>query len=306
MTQRANKIKVSIVLPTYNEAAALPSVLNDLQKVMDSSSYDYEIIVVDDGSTDNSAQIAKDLCVRVIRHARNRGTGRSRKTGIRYAKGDIVVMTDADGTYPVDRIPDMLAYFPSYDMVIGARDKEAGTVKALRRLVKALILTLANFITGEKIPDLNSGLRAFKKDVALKFFNILPDTHSWVSTITIAFLANEYRVKFVPIDYFPRIGRSTFHPFVDSWNYLSLVIRTIMYFNPLKIFLPTSLFIFLFGIIKLIYDWRVVSDIKESDIMIVIIGVLVGMMGFLGDLIVKEHKSRYINTSSSEDYGEEI
>jgi glycosyltransferase involved in cell wall biosynthesis len=285
--------QVSIVIPAYNEEAAIGLDIDDIKETMNKTDYEYEIIVVDDGSTDNTFNIAKEKGVRVFQHKKNKGGGIARETGIKHAKYDIIVITDADRTYPVKDIPRLLEHIPEYDMVVGARTKEAGTLPLLRRPAKWFIRKLACFITGEKIPDLNSGFRAFKKKIALKFFNLLPTGHSWVSTITLAFLSNDYEVKYIPIDYYKRKGKSSFHPLRDTWAYMTLVVRTIMFFNPIKFFFPVTIIILAFGFIKFIYDWRILKDVKESDIMIITVGFVVGAIGVLADLIVKEHKHQY-------------
>lgn len=292
---------VSIVIPAYNEEAAIGRDLDTILQAMEASAYEYEVLVVDDGSTDRTAEIVREReGVRLIQHPRNKGTGAARKTGVLEAKGDLVVMTDGDGSYPNQDIPRLLKLFPEYDMVIGTRMVERGRMHLFRLPAKWLIRQLASFITATKIPDLNSGFRAFKKDIALKFFNILPNSHSWVATITIAFLSNDYEVAFIPIDYYERKGKSTFHPLKDTYNYISLVILTIMQFNPLKVFLPLATCIFLLGCVKLLYDLIFLSDIRESDIMLVLTGVIVSVVGLLADLIVKEHRYRYLGLEERE------
>lgn len=287
---------VSIVIPVHNEEEAIGDDLDVIRDTMKHSAYDYEIIVVDDGSTDKSAEIVRSKSdVALIQHSYNKGVGAARKTGLLHARGHIVVMTDGDGTYPNQDIPALLGFFQTYDMVVGARVVESGTWRSLRAPAKWAIRQLACFITGAAIPDLNSGFRAFRRDIALKFFNILPDTHSWVSTLTIAFLANGYDVKYIPIAYHKRKGKSTFHPLKDTLNYVTLVVRTIMYFDPLRFFLPLAILIFTLGSIRLIYDAIYLSDVKESDIMLVLTGIMIGVMGLLADLIVKQHKGQYLD-----------
>ena len=284
---KITEMKVSIVIPAYNEEQAIGEVIDGIRYAMDNTEYDYEIIVVDDCSSDSTSKIAKDKGVKVIRHLENKGVGKARKTGIQHAEGDIIVMTDADGTYPVKDIPKLLEYFPEYDMVIGARKVEAGTVPWLRRPVKFILRKLAEYVTRKRMPDLNSGLRAFKKDIAMKFLNLLPNGHSWVSTITIAFLSNGYDVKYVPIDYYKRKGKSTIHPIRDTSAFFLLIFRTIMYFKPLRVFLPLAAIILIGGIIRTIYDARILHHVKESDVMIILTGVLTLILGLLADLIVK-------------------
>src|SRR5258706_441233 len=151
--------------------------------------------------------------------------------------------------------PDLVSVIlPAYNEEESVAEK--GTMFILRRPVKFLIRRLASYMAGYPIPDLNSGLRIIRKSVALKYFYLLPNTHSWESTITLAFLCNHQKVKYIPIDYFKRSGgTSSFHPVKDTYNYISLIIRTIMYFNPLRIFLPLFLFILLPGLIKSIIDF---------------------------------------------------
>jgi glycosyltransferase involved in cell wall biosynthesis len=281
---------VSIVIPVYNEEQAIGDDLDLIIKTMEASDYDYEIIVVDDGSTDSSADIVRQRSqVRLIRHPYNRGTGAARTTGIKQAEGDVIVMTDGDGTYPNQDIPRLLGYMDEYDMVVGARKRESGTLRWLRSPVKHLIRLLASYLVGMTIPDLNSGFRVFKKDLARKYLNILPRTHSWVSTMTIAFLSDGHTVKHVPIDYYPRKGRSTFRPLADTYNYLSLVARAIMYFEPLKVFLPVAVVLGVIAIGKLVRDLLTYHAfyIPGDTLLIVFVAAQVFVIGLLADLIVR-------------------
>jgi glycosyltransferase involved in cell wall biosynthesis len=280
---------VSIVIPMYNEREAIGAELERITSTMEACAYTYEIIVVDDGSADDGAEIVAQWDgVQLIQHPSNRGVGAARTTGLKAARGELVAMTDADGTYPGEDIPRMVAELQekNCDMVIGARTREAGTVRVLRSSAKSFIRLLAQYMTGQPIPDLNSGLRVMRRDVALKYLRYLPTTHSWVSTITLAMMNNGRQVTWVDIDYFPRVGKSTFHPITDTYNYLTLVVRTVMYFNPLRIFLPASLVLFLLGLAKTLYDNFFLQNIRESDVVILLSAVLVGMMGLLADLIV--------------------
>ncbi|MSP14506.1 MAG: glycosyltransferase family 2 protein [Chloroflexi bacterium] len=289
---------ISIVIPAYNESEALGPDLERIIQTMDDSRYTYEIIVVDDGSSDDTANIARRYGgVQVIRHPYNRGTGAARTTGLRHARGDIIVMTDADGTYPNQDIPRMLEMMDGtngmpHDMVIGARRQEKGTVAWLRAPTKWFIRNLAQYLSGTRIPDLNSGFRAFRKGVAERFIGILPPSHSWVSTITLAFLSEGYFVGYLPIDYYKRVGRSTFHPYRDTYNYLTLVVRTIMYFNPLKVFLPLAFFLVAVAIIKAVRDVIYYHGfyIPSNTVIIGLSGLQIGALGLLADLIVKRSK----------------
>lgn len=290
-------LDLTIIFPAYNEEAALGDDLDDTQRAMASTSYAYEIFVVDDGSRDRTAEIARARpWVTLIQHPFNRGNGAARTTGVRQARGRIVAFSDADRTYPVDQIPAMMAMVDAgADMVIGARRVEAGTMKLLRTPAKWFIRKLAEFMTGTRIPDLNSGLRLQRRDLTMRYLPILPTTHSWVSTITIAFLSASYTVQWHPIDYFPRVGRSTFHPLRDTYNYLMLCVRTVMYFNPLKIFLPLGLALLLGGTGKYVfYDiiWRFNPDwglppMPGTTLALIVTGLQVMVIGLLADLIVR-------------------
>jgi len=282
---------ISIIIPVYNEEEAIGDDLDTIIKTMSGSDIPWEIIVVDDGSTDTSAEIVRQReGVRLIQHPYNRGTGAARTTGLRHANGDVIVMTDGDGTYPNQDIPRLLAHMDECDMVIGARRMEAGSLRWLRSPTKLFIRLLASYLTGVRIPDLNSGLRVFKKSVTERFLDILPTTHSWVGTQTIAFLSEGYAVKFIPIDYYKRKGRrSSFHPIADTYNYISLVVRTIMYFNPLKVFLPVALALIVVGAVKLIRDiiYYRGTYIPGVTLMLILTAIQVGAIGLLADLIVK-------------------
>lgn len=284
---------ISFVLPAYNEEDSLAEEIDKISKALKEGNIPYEFIVVDDGSKDKTFQIAQSKGVKVIRHAKNRGVGAGRKTGILAAKNELIITSDADGTYPAEPIPAMIDLMQkeNYDMVIGARRGEKGTAYWLRLPAKFFIRKLASYLCRERIPDLNSGLRVFKKSVTLKYFYLLPDSHSWESTITIAFLCNHQSVHFHPIDYFKRSGgKSSFHPIKDTYNYLSLVIRTVMYFNPLRVFLPLSAAVLLGGCVKTIYDWVVYQNIGGFDVMLILSSLLIFMAGLLADLMVVLHR----------------
>jgi len=292
VAQEPEKVEVSIIVPCYNEQAAIGDYLGEIVRMMDSTAMSSEIIVVDDGSTDNTAGVVEAVDgVRLVRHIRNKGVGAARKTGIRRATGDIIVMTDGDGTYPVEPLPEMIERLKEYDMVVGARRVERGTWAPLRRAAKFIIRKLAEYITGQKIPDLNSGLRAFKRDKAIEFFNVLPDGHSWVSTITLCFMNANYDVLYVPIDYYERKGKSTFHPVHDTAGYLMTVFTTVMYFKPGKILAPIAVVLLAWGAgYSLWTKFIIPARIKESTVMIFLAGVIVAVLALMADMMVKLHR----------------
>jgi len=279
---------ISVIIPAHNEVKAIGSVIKEVRQVLRSTSYSFEIIVVDDGSTDNTFAITKTAKVKVIKHLFQRGAGAARKTGLLQAKGEIVVMLDGDGSYDPTSIPKMLKFFPIYDQVNGARSKETGRYPLLRQPAKWFIRTLASYLTGVKIPDLNTGLKAFKKAPMLKFLWAIPNGFSCVSTMTLTFLVNGYNVTWIPTVYRSRIGQSKFRPLQDTFSYLATVIRIIMYFNPLKIFAPLATIIFLFGLTTTIYHLTVRHLVKESDVIILMTALFILNLGLLADLIVAQ------------------
>ncbi len=244
---------VSVIIPAFNEELGIAAVLERVLSVFDSVECDYELIVVDDGSSDNTCKIAQEYPVHVLQHYKNRGYGAALKTGIRAAKYEYIIINDADGTYPVDRIPDMLKGMEKADMVVGARLGKKVSIPLVRRPAKWFLRKLAEYITGEKIPDLNSGLRIFRKSIALEYLSILSDKFSFTTTITVAMLSDNYRVIYLPIDYHQREGKSKITPW-NFFDFINLILRLSMLFNPLKVFVPISLTILLFALIKIVFD----------------------------------------------------
>lgn len=283
---------VSIIIPAYNEEAALAQDVEDLMEAMGETDREWEIIIVDDGSTDGTATVGhsyeeKYENVRFLSHPYNMGGGASRNTGIKASQYDLVAVVDGDGTYPVKDMPRLVDAMEGYDMVVGARNKEAGTLKFLRVPAKFFIRKLAGFMSGRKIPDLNSGMRVMRKDVFYRYMSILPQGHSWVSTITLSMLSNGNPVKYMEIDYFPRKGKSSFHPLKDTASYLSLVFRTITWFNPLRIFMPLAFLIFAIALGKLIYDIFWLVHVTSTSVLLMLGTLQIFVLGLLADLIAK-------------------
>ncbi len=290
MGESQEGIQVSVVIPAFNEREAIVGVIREVREAMEGTPYSYEILVVDDGSHDGTAERAQEEGVRVIQHPQNRGSGASRKTGIRAARGEWIVMIDADGTYPADAIPEIVNPLKEFAQAIGARSVEKGTHRFLRSLAKETIRRLASFLVGTPIPDLNSGLRAFRKSEMTPYLYLIPNGFSCVSSMTLAFLTNELPVKFVPISYYQRIGHSKFHPVRDTYRYLLTVIRIVTYFAPLNVFMPLCFFLLGLGVLKGFMDILWTRTLQESDIILMLSGVIVGAIGILADLIVVQGK----------------
>lgn len=283
-------MQASIVIPTYNEEQSIGEVLESTIQAMGQSDVTHEIIVVDDGSEDGTAETARRKGVKLIQHPLNKGYGAALKTGIRHASYNIIVTIDADGTYCSQDIPRLLTEMTRSDMVVGARVGKEVKVPALRRPAKWLLTQLANYLTGARIPDLNSGLRAFRKEVAMEFFRILPSGFSFTATITLTMLSNDYIVTYIPISYHERVGQSKIKPFHDTANFLQLIVRTAMYFAPLKVFLPISLALFVISIIVAIYSVLVLRKIMDVTVVVTMLAALqIAITGLLADLIDKRN-----------------
>jgi len=296
-TDPATHYRFSVVLPAYNEAQAITEVLDEVVESLAAEPGDWEIIVVDDASDDDTPLLAEQFArdcwrcpVRVIRRRMRAGAGAARKDGIRAARGEVIVMLDADGSYPAEAIPTMLAHFPAYDQVNGARTSEQGTMPWLRRPAKWLIRKLACYLTGHKIPDLNTGLKAFKREEMLRWLWVVPDGFSCVTTMTLAFLTNGYAVKYLPTAYRPRIGRSKFHPVKDTLSYLATVLRMVLYFRPLKVFMPLAGLVIGLGVLKSVASFALTGSMQESDVVLLTAGFITCMLGLTAEVTVAHHR----------------
>ncbi|MCX6021412.1 MAG: glycosyltransferase family 2 protein [Chloroflexi bacterium] len=280
---------ITVVIPAFNEEAALGGDLDAIASAMDAAGACYEIVVVDDGSTDRTADIVRARPrVRLVRHPVNRGVGAARTTGMRSARGDVIITTDGDGTYPNHEMPRLLAALSDHDMVIGARVREAGTLPWLRIPAKWIIRRLASYLTGAAIPDLNSGLRCYRRSVAEQFTPLLPNGHSWESTITIAYLSSGYRVRWLPVEYYARRGgRSSFHPVGDTASYLRLVGRTVFLFHPQRMLTPPALALTALGGLAAIRERRTDGNLARG---LAICGAVLGIAGVIAEMAVRRKK----------------
>jgi len=281
---------VSVVLPCFNERDHVVLEVKRIRAALEAAGMSYELICVDDGSTDGTRAVLEGLeGIRTILLPRNQGSGTARRIGTQAASGRVVVWTDADMTYPNERIPELVAELDdTYDQVVGARRTEAGTYRLFRVPAKWAIRKLAAYLTNTEIPDLNSGLRAFKRSVAEPYLRLLPSGFSCVTTITLAFLSNGHQVKYVPIDYFRRAGRSKFHPFTDAYNYIIQVLRMVMYFNPLRVLMPVALTLLAATFVKAGVD-LVVHDLRvtASTVLVGLAAFNIMAIALLADLVVR-------------------
>jgi polyisoprenyl-phosphate glycosyltransferase len=282
--------EVSVVLPCYNERNHVEQEIKRIRAALEAAGMSYELICVDDGSTDGTREVLASIpAIRTILFPRNQGSGTARRIGTQEARGRVVVWTDADMTYPNELIPDLVRELDEgYDQVVGARKTEAGTYKFFRVPAKWAIRRLAAYLTNTPIPDLNSGLRAFKRDVAKPYLRLLPPGFSCVTTITLAFLSNGHQIKYVPIDYFKRAGRSKFHPFKDAYNYIIQVLRMVMYFNPLRVLMPVALTLLGGTFVKLVWDLVVHPfRVATNTVLRGVTGLVIACLALLADLVVR-------------------
>ena len=280
--------KISIIIPVYNEEIAVFPTLEELHNIFKDTAINYEILVVNDGSNDNTNLILKSASAKytftLIEHQVNRGYGAAIKTGIKNSNSDYIAITDADGTYPNKELPRMLELMDGNDMVVGARPFK--NLPSKTKPAKWIINKLANYVTNCQIPDINSGLRIFKREVFLSFLGIIPNGFSLTTTITLGMLSGGYNVKFVPIDYFKREGQSKIKPIQDTLRFITLIIKLSLYFAPLKIFLPISGFLLLTAIIWAPISWFFFGKIADmSTLLLILFSIQIAVISLIAELI---------------------
>jgi glycosyltransferase involved in cell wall biosynthesis len=291
---RPDTLDVTVVLPAYNEAGHVVAEVERISAALKATDYSFEILVVDDGSTDGTGDKVEGLpFVRLLRFPTNRGSGTARRIGSAEAYGRYVVWTDADMTYPNERIPELIDHLVAgrAHQVVGARTSEEGTYKALRVPAKWAIRRLAEYLSNSRIPDLNSGLRAFSKEHAQPYLGLLPAGFSCVTTITLAFLANGLLVDYIPITYAERQGRSHFHPIKDAYRYILQVVRMSTFFEPLRVFAPIALTLITIGSGKIVFDiFTKDLRITTNAVLALLSGLILFSLGLLADLIVRVNR----------------
>lgn len=285
----ARQTSVSVLIPACNEEGALADTIAAIEKhraLFD----EMEIIVINDGSDDRTGEVARALSVTLIEHETTRGYGASLKEGLQRAKGEFILIADADGTYPLEEIPRLAADMTTFDMVIGARTGDVVKIPLLRQVGKWIITQLAEYLSRQKIPDLNSGFRIFRKDVAMRFLAMYPDGFSFTTTITLAMLTNHYRVNFLPINYHRRVGKSSIHPVRDFINFTILIIRICACFKPLSVFVPPALLLIALGVLKGAIDYGQQHHLGGLAITMTLTGIQTLFIGLLADLIDQRMK----------------
>ena len=281
------KKELTIVVPAFNESRAIGQTMIGLRAMLDKAGIDGEILVVDDGSSDGTGDEAEAAGARVIRLDENSGYGFALKTGIANSDSKFVAIIDADGTYPAEKIPEMLDLCRNADMVVGDRGAAMKNVQWIRRPPKWVLNTLANLLARRKIPDLNSGLRVFKRASLERFVPLLPDGFSFTTTITLSMICSKLRVIYTPITYSKRVGQSSMKP-TAFFTFILLVLRIIVFFQPLRVFMPLGGVLFALGMAKAIYDVTKMN-LSESAIFGILAALVVWSLGLVADMISRLH-----------------
>ena len=293
-------VKTSIIIPCYNEKNAICGTIESIQDViLQSGMKSTEIIAVNDGSTDGSEHILNSLaseqqggCLLVVHHKRNQGYGAALKTGIRRSQSDYICITDADGTYPNDRIPELILQISSkdLDMVVGARVGANVDYSTIRSIPKMVLVPWVSYLCGTDVPDMNSGLRVFRRDRSLDFLKLLPDGFSFTTTITICLLRNRYAVEFTPISYAKRIGKSHFKPIRDTLRFIQLILRTGMYFAPMRLLSPLIVALTALFTVSCVYDLTALNNLTDKTVLLGFSSLNVFLFALLADMIDKRSR----------------
>ena len=272
---------VTVVIPAYNEGDHVAAQVRAVQETMAKTDWPFEIIVVDDGSHDRTAVEAEATGARVLRRVKNRGYGAALKLGVQRAKYGWILITDADGTYPVESIPALLALAEHNEMVVGARIGTSVHIPLVRRPAKWFLTHLASYLAGQRLPDINSGLRLMRRSLVERYEGLLPDGFSFTTTITLSAACNGHAVEYVPIDYHARLGQSKIRP-RHAYDFALLILRTIVFFNPLKVFLPVGALLLVAALAKFAYDVTV-RGLTESLLLTLIGPLIIWAVGLLAD-----------------------
>ena len=276
----ATPASVSVIIPAFNEAAVIGQVIGALR----SAATWHEIIVVDDGSTDGTSEVARAAGALVATHPYNKGNGASVKTGLRRATGEFILIIDADGQHrPADALR-LVGRLGEYDLVVGARSSDTQATRA-RRLGNAALNWLAGYLSGRPIPDLTSGFRAARLGFVREFIHLLPNGFSTPTTTTLAFVKAGYNVAFEPIEAASRVGTSKIRLGPDGAKFFLIVLRVVTIFSPLRVFVPVSLAAFLIGAAYAAWTIVTESHVTNSSVLLIVLSVVVFLVGLVSEQI---------------------
>jgi glycosyltransferase involved in cell wall biosynthesis len=283
-----NNQSISFVIPALNEGESALTVIRELIDFLRPIAFQWEIILVNDGSDESSRlvweQAAMDFGIRLIHHDFTRGYGAAVKSGIRAAQYPWIAITDADGSYPVASFAELLARRADADMVVGSRQGKIRKIPWLRRPAKWLINRFASYVARRKIPDVNSGMRIFRREWAEKYDRLLPEGFSLTTTLTIALIRDQARVEFIPINYLKRRGRSKIRPFSDFTQFIMTILRLSMVFDPLRVIMPVFFSSSIFTLLSLARDMYY-RNLADTTVFLFLFSMIILMLGLLADLI---------------------
>lgn len=276
----ADPRQTSIVIPAFNEAPAIGDLVNSLRE----AAAWYEIIVVDDGSDDDTSVRASNAGASVVRHPYNKGNGASIKTGIRSAAGEFVLVMDGDGQHRSSEALKVSAQLGEYDLVIGTRAPDAQATPG-RRIGNALLNRLATYLTGQKVLDLTSGLRGARREYLREFLHLMPNGFSTPTTTTLAFIKAGYNVRFEPVEVQQRTGESKVRVATDGIRFFLILLKVVTIFSPLRLFVPLSLVAFVLGAGYAVWTAITQSHITNSSVLLIVLAVLILLVGLVSEQI---------------------
>ena len=276
-----DNIGVSIIIPAFNEAQNIGELVSNIKGLYP----EYELIVVNDGSSDNTAAVAKDAGATVYTHPYNIGNGAAIKSGIRVARGGILVFMDGDKQHHPEEIANLMHYFPEYDMVVGTRSRE-DQASLGRAIGNTVYNWLASYVAKFRIQDLTSGFRAVKVNIARSFLHMLPNTYSYPTTLTLSVLRSGWSVKYVPIKGYQRKkGRSNISLIRDGVRFFMIISRISTLYSPMRVFLPVSFIMFLIGLINYLYTFLTQHRFTNMSTLMFVTSILIFMMSLISEQI---------------------
>jgi len=276
----ATAAATSVVIPAFNESASIEAVVRDLTAAAPWR----EIVVVDDGSTDDTAALAAAAGAHVVRHPYNKGNGAAVKTGIRHASGEFVLIADGDGQHRPADATRLVAHLETYELVVGARSRQT-QASAARRAGNAALNAIASYLTEQHIADLTSGFRAARRDCLLEFLHLLPNGFSTPTTTTLAFIKAGYSVRFEPVDAARRQGVSKIRLGSDGFNFLMILLKVITIFSPLRVFVPISAVAFVVGFTYAVWTIATQSHVTNSSVLLIVLSVVILLVGLVSEQI---------------------
>lgn len=283
------KRSCAVIIPIYNEERAIEDTVTRVQRICAAvPGVQFELICINDGSSDGTAAVLSRLQgITVITHDANRGYGAALRTGLDYCSQEWIFITDADGTYPLADLPNLLASAEDVDMVVGNRQGRGISSSPPHQLARWILRKMVHGLTGVMVPDLNSGMRVFRKSLYQEFRHLLPMGFSFTTTLTVASLYSGRHVRYIPINYERRIGKSNIKPVQDFFGFSMLIVRLASYFEPLRFFLPAAFGLAFLGVLRAIRDIIVVNQFGALSVILMLTAFQVFVLGVIADVIVR-------------------